>query len=214
MIYKVDAAEWDSVKAAAPGDFASLSAGGYVCQIINAEFGTSKSGNDMLILHVDIAEGDFADYFVNTVKRFNQENWPNAATYRQLVLGNDKKFSSFFKGFIKIVEQCNPGFVAYKNGGIDDKAFVGKMCGFVFVDEEYIKQDKSVGVRTIVRTPKTLDDIREGNFKVPPRKKLDADKAPAHKSSYGEPPASPNIDINANAPTIENPPFDNEEDPF
>lgn len=193
MIFNISADDWNNTKSTAPGEFAPLHAGGYVCKIVNAEFGNSKAGNDMLILKIDIAEGDYTNNFTNTVARFNQENWPNAATYRQLVFNSDGKLSSFFKGFADIIDKCNPGFNMYRNGGIDTAALVGKMCGFIFCEEEYIKQDKSVGIRVVVRTPKILDDIREGNFKIPPLKKLDADKSPTYQrtNQYSKPPESP-----------------------
>lgn len=217
MKLRINPKEWEDTKAANPGDFTPLPAGGYVCRIVKAEFTTSKQGNDMLVFNIDIAEGDFAGYFKSTVDRFNQTNWPNAAVYRQLVWGSDKKVAPFFKGLIRIVEACNHGFVAFNNELIDEAAFAGKMCGFIFCDEEYVKQDGSVAVRTVVRTPKLIADIRDGNFKVPPLKKVDASKAAPsqRKSSYAQPPDGdpPQAQIHGNdfigAPIyLEDPPFD------
>ena len=213
MIYQFSDDDWNNTKTVAPGEFVQLPAGGYVCKIVAAEFGESKQGNDMLILNVDIAEGDFAGYFQSTVDRFNQKNWSNAGIYRQLVYTNDKKLSPYFKGFIAIIEQSNFNFVARKNGGIDPKDLIGKLCGFVFIEEEYTKQDKSVGVRTVVRTPKTVAQIRKGGFKVPPLKKLDASKAPTtHKTNSYAPPQSSSPDVmignnNPSSPDLEDPPF-------
>lgn len=194
MIYKFDADEWKNTSEATPGEFTRMPAGGYVCKIVSANFAASKQGNDMLIFNVDVAEGDFADYFQSTVKRFNQTNWPNPGVYRQLIFGNDNKISPFFKGLIHMIEQCNPGFVAMQNGSIDSASFVGKLCGFVFGDEEYPKRDGSPGIRAAVCTPKTIGDIRDGNFKIPPLKKLDANKAEfARKVSYAPTNDSPDV---------------------
>lgn len=197
MIYQISDDDWNNIKAAEPGEFTSLTAGGYVCKIIHAEFGTSKAGNDMLILDIDIAEGDFANYFQNTVKRFNQSNWPNSGVYRQLVLSNDKTLSPFFKGLIEIIEQSNSNFVARQDGGINPASLVGKLCGFVFAEEDYTKQDGSDATRIVVRTPKTVDDIREGNFKI---------YAAKSKKVQGQTvkPTAKNV---ANDVDLDNPPF-------
>lgn len=184
---------WDNKPTVDPGDFVPMPAGGYVCKILDANFGKSKaSGNEMLILKIDVAEGDFTNNFTNTVARFNQENWPNAATYRQMLFDKQGDADSRFKGLIRILQECNPGFVANIDD-FDEKVLVGKMCGFVFGDEEYPKQDGSIGIRAAVRTPKILDDIRKGNFKIPPLKKLDADKSPTYQrtNQYSKPPESP-----------------------
>ena len=161
--------QWNANKAAKPGEFSNLPAGGYVCKIVDAEFTTSKAGNDMLNLNVDIAEGDYTNYFQNFADRF--KNWNNNAVYRQLILDSSKNVSSFFKGLLEIIEDSNSNFTAYANGGVDNKALVGKLIGFVFADEEYQKQNGDIATRAVVRTPKTVAEIRDGDFTVPRSKK-------------------------------------------
>lgn len=168
--------QWNANKAAKPGEFSNLPAGGYVCKIVDSEFTMSKNGNDMLVLNVDIAEGDYANYFQSSVDRLKSDKWINAAVYRQLVLDSSNNVSGFFKGLLEIIEDSNPNFTAYANGGVDNSALIGKLCGFVFADEEYQKQNGDIATRAVVRTPKTIDDIRDGNFKVPPLKKMDPSK--------------------------------------
>ena len=166
--------QWNANKSAKPGEFSNLPAGGYVCKIVDSEFTTSKAGNDMLLLNVDIAEGDFTGYFQNFADRF--KNWSNNAVYRQLILDSSKNVSGFFKGLLEIIEDSNPNFTAYANGGVDNRALIGKLCGFVFADEEYQKNNGDIATRAVVRIPKTVDDIRNGDFTVPPLKKMDASK--------------------------------------
>ncbi|MBR4384185.1 MAG: DUF669 domain-containing protein [Selenomonadaceae bacterium] len=190
--------QWNANKAAKPGEFSNLPAGGYVCKIVDAEFTTSKAGNDMLNLNVDIAEGDYTNYFQNFADRF--KNWNNNAVYRQLILDSSKNVSSFFKGLLEIIEDSNSNFTAYANGGVDNKALVGKLIGFVFADEEYRKQNGDIATRAVVRTPKTVAEIRDGDFTVPPIKKMDPSKIkPKTNSDDAKKSGSP-------AP-LEDPPF-------
>ena len=190
--------QWNANKAAKPGEFSNLPAGGYVCKIVDAEFTTSKAGNDMLNLNVDIAEGDYTNYFQNFADRF--KSWNNNAVYRQLILDSNKNVSSFFKGLLEIIEDSNSNFTAYANGGVDNKALVGKLIGFVFADEEYRKQNGDIATRAVVRTPKTVAEIHDGDFTVPPLKKMDPSKIkPKTNSDDAKKSGSP-------AP-LEDPPF-------
>ena len=174
MLYKFTDEQWNANKAAQPGEFTNLPAGGYVCKIVDSEFTTSKAGNDMLNLKLDIAEGDFANYYQYFFDRF--KNWNNNAIYRQLILDQKKNVSGFFKGLLEIIEDSNPNFTAYANNSVDTNALVDKRIGFVFAEEEYQKQNGDIATRAVARFPKTVSDIRDGDFTVPAIKKLDASK--------------------------------------
>lgn len=206
-----DAEAWANTTPAYDDEFTPMPAGGYICKIVKADFDKSKAGNDMLILFVDIAEGDFAGCFAATAKRFQPKaGWPNHAIVRRNVLDADGKPSRFFKGLLNVIAESNNGLQLSAGGTIHASQLVGKMCGFVFGDEEYPKQDGSIGVRAAVRSAKTLDDIREGNFKIPPLKKLDADKSPTHQrtNQYSKPPESPDPPSPAGEVVdLEDPPF-------
>ena len=56
------------------GEYEKLEAGGYICKIISAKEEKSKSGNRMLVMALDIVEGDRKDYFRN---RFNENTSPD-----------------------------------------------------------------------------------------------------------------------------------------
>lgn len=198
-IYAITNEKWSANKSAKPGEFSNLPAGGYVCKIVDAEFTESKAGNDMLNLNVDIAEGDYTNYFQSSVNRFKSDKWINAAVYRQLILDSSKNISGFFKGLLEIIEDSNPNFTAYEKGGVDNRALVGKLIGFVFGDEEYQKNNGDIATRAVVRTPKTVDDIRNGDFTVPPLKKMDASKIKPKTNSTATKSDSPS--------PIEDPPF-------
>ena len=95
------------------------------------------------------------------------DNYPNAATYHQMLEGSDKA-AGFLKGLMTSLEASNPDF----KWGWDEKKLVGLRCGAIFGEEEYEKFDGSVGTSCRVKFIRTIKSIQEGNFKVPELKKL------------------------------------------
>ena len=166
---------YDQVQGVNPGEFVQLSAGGYICHIVHAEIAQSKAGRDMLVLYIDIAEGEFANYFKNQTDREKQfdsnKKWTNAGIYRQMIYNNDGSCSKFLKGFLNTMERSNAG-LKINGGDFEPSDLHWKLCGFVFGQEEYEKQNGDIGTRTVICFPRTVDTIREGKFKVPELKKL------------------------------------------
>ena len=74
-------ANWDSVEAIT-GEYKKLPAGGYVCSIVRAECTKSKNGKEMLKLAIDIAEGEYKDFYLNQYLQ-EQERNKEQATYRR-----------------------------------------------------------------------------------------------------------------------------------
>jgi hypothetical protein len=122
----------------------------------------------MLVLALDIVEGDKKDFFRN---RFNDNSspdkkWPAGAIYRQMLEG--EKAAGFLKGLMTSLEASNDGF----KWDWDEKKLVDLKCGAIFGEEEYEKMDGSVGTTTKVKFIRTIKAIQDGNFKVPELKKL------------------------------------------
>ena len=150
------------------GEYERLNAGGYICKIISAKEEKSKSGKRMLVLALDIVEGDKKDFFRN---RFNDNSspdkkWPAGAIYRQMLEG--EKAAGFLKGLMTSLEASNDGF----KWDWDEKKLVDLKCGAIFGEEEHQKMDGSVGTTTKVKFIRTIKAIQDGNFKVPELKKL------------------------------------------
>ena len=122
----------------------------------------------MLVLALDIVEGDKKDFFRN---RFNDNSspdkkWPAGAIYRQMLEG--EKAAGFLKGLMTSLEASNDGF----KWDWDEKKLVDLKCGAIFGEEEYEKMDGSVGTTTKVKFIRTIKAIQDCNFKVPELKKL------------------------------------------
>ena len=166
---------YDDVPAAMPGEFQQLPAGGYVCNVILADITHSKAGNLMLVLFIDIAQGDFKGHFkaaVDRVKSFAPDKkWDSNAIYRQLICDNSGRISKFFKGLMTAFQKSNNNF-RLNLQNFDANDLRGLLIGFVFAEEEYQKKDGSIASKVIPVFPKSLADIQSGNFTVPLKKSL------------------------------------------
>ena len=150
------------------GEFERLEAGGYICKIVSAKEETSKSGKRMLVIALDIAEGDKKDFFRNrfTENANPDKKWPAGGVYRQMLEGD--KAVGYLKGLMTSLEASNTGF----KWDWDEKKLKDLKCGAIFGEEEYERMDGSVGVSTKVKYIRTVESINKGNFKIPELKKL------------------------------------------
>lgn len=159
-------------------EFERLGPGGYVCGIIRAEDVPEK---EYLRIEFDIADGPFKNYFRGMRERLALDSWPAAG-----VLYRSYKESAlpFFKQFVTCVQVSNAGYV-FKN---DEATLARKLFGVVMGEEEYEKNDGTIGTRLKAATVRSVKSIREGDFKVPPLKKL---KSPtgAYAEAYRAQPA-------------------------
>ncbi len=154
---------------ASSGEFARPTAGGYICKIINVEdVPVNEQGKgDYLRIEYDIADGEFKDYYKEQNDRWGG-NW-NASFIRSY----KEKAQGMFKHFINCVEQSNNGFVWDWN----EKGLVGKFVGLVLGEEEYENKKGEIKTKLVVKDVKTPFEIKEGNFKIPPTKKLERSQA-------------------------------------
>ena len=150
------------------GEYEKLEAGGYICKIVSAKEEMSKSGKRMLVIALDIAEGDKKDFFKNrfTENANSDKKWPAGGIYRQMLEGD--KAVGFLKGLMTSLEASNEGF----KWDWDEKKLKDLKCGAIFGEEEYEKMDGSIGISTKVKFIRTVKAIQDGNFKVPELKKL------------------------------------------
>ena len=155
---------WNEIEAKGGDDFKRLVPGGYVCRITKVEDHPDKS---YLYIEFDINEGEYIAYGASSLER-------NGFTPLRMYRSYSEKAAGMFKGFIRDIEDSNLNYVwDWKEQGL-----VGRMIGVVLGEEEYRKQDGSVGTRWNART-KSMKAIRDGRFKVPEKKTLPVDTTPA-----------------------------------
>lgn len=148
---------WDEVEAKGMEDFRTLPIGAYECVIKEAgEYTSEQSGKTSFKVAVDIATGDYKDYYQNRFDNNTNDNkkWDNNAT-RYLAFEGDNV--AYFKGFITCVENSNPG---YKWDWDETKLVGKKVCG-VFQYEEYENQEGKKGVKVRLTKFRSLDKMKD-----------------------------------------------------
>lgn len=161
------------------GEFARMGAGAYVL-VIQAVRTSGKdsagryidfvNAREYVKLIYDVAEGDFAGHF-------SDDYWSGEDKDYGHQLFMSWKNMGAFKNFIQCLETSNPGFDAMAAFEADNWAmFIGKKIGAVFGEEEYRANDGSVKTRLAFPTIKSVQDVRNGKYRIPKLKELKEDK--------------------------------------
>lgn len=160
-----------------PADYDSINinstqipAGGYVCKIMEVKEVQSTTGKDMLQVSLDIAEGDLKDHYTEAYRADTREKdkkkW--GCIYYVLLKDKDGNTNRDFKRFCVAVEDSNQGFnVAWGDKFCD--CFKGKLLGVIFAKEQFLGNNGLAWSCKPRRLCKA-EDIRNGNFEVPPDK--------------------------------------------
>lgn len=129
---------------------------------------------EYLRIEYDFAEGQFKGHYADlyNAKAF----WGGV-----LIKSYKEKALPFFKAFKTCLEESNPGYIFD-----EDRlgAMRGKIFGIVLGEEEYLKNDGTIGKRLYVAQTRSYDAIRKGDFTVPALKRLTAPTAPKPASGF------------------------------
>ena len=157
---------YDDTTAKSFGEFETLDPGGYICRILKADATKSKSGKDMLVLEIDVAEGESKGFFQRKLERESETNkearWK--CIYRQLTGGNS---TGFFKGLITAIEESNRGYT----WNWEEKTLEGKIVGGVFGREQWEYNGKT-GFKPEIKYVCSIETIKKG-VKAPEDKLLE-----------------------------------------
>lgn len=163
--------DWNQVRPVG-GESRKLPAGGYVCKIVGAKEEVSRAGNAMLVIALDIAEGEYAGFFR---EKYNGQKWPNQAILRILEPDGNKddpdtysRKAGRIKKFIQDVEKSNDPYV-FK---WDESTLRGKTVGGLFGEEEFETQDGRTAWATKIFFTTTASNIREEKFSIPNQRPL------------------------------------------
>ena len=151
---------WNEVEPVGNATSAPLQAGGYVGKITSVEDVADKM---YLKITWDITEGEFKGNGASCMERngFLPSPFTFIRSYKDSAIG-------FFKGFISSVEQSNPNY----KWDFNEKTLVGKTIGCIVGEQEYRKNDGSIGTRLKTKKTVSAETIRGGNFKIPPKEVL------------------------------------------
>ena len=149
--------DFDKIEAKGMDDFRGLPIGAYECVIMDARVNhNEQSGKDTFKVSVDIASGEFKDYFRKMYENDTRidRKWNNNAVKYLSYTGDNV---AFFKGFIKTIENSNIGYT----WDWDETKLKGKkVCG-VFQYEEYEKQDGTKGIKVRLTKFRSLDKLKD-----------------------------------------------------
>lgn len=159
---------WDAIREA--GAYEDPAPGAYIAVIRGVEDVEEK---EYLAIRWDFAEGAYQGANQDTFDRAGF--WPTILrrSYKEKALG-------FFKAFKTSVEQSNKG---YRFDDRNVQGLVGKYFGVVLGEEEYRKNNGDTGTRLYVAQVRSVEAIREGDFRVPAPKRLEAGPRPAARPS-------------------------------
>lgn len=149
--------DWNGVNEAQ--DFQNPTAGGYIAKIAST---VDIEAKEYLRIEWDFAEGDFAGNNQGTYDRAGF--WPIALirSYKDAAL-------PFFKAFKTALEESNRNYT-FSEDKLGD--MTGRLVGVVLGEEEYKKNDGTLGKRLYVHQTRSVKAIKDGDFKVPELKKL------------------------------------------
>lgn len=168
-----DLKDWEEAEAVEMGDREVLELGGHEIIIKDARLYTSKdTGNVSVKVCVDIngkneeQAGFFERQYNNN--KLSEAKWPVAATR---YLSTKKESLQYTKGFVKSLENSNPGFKFDTNK--DWSQINGLKCAGVFGLEEYEDGEGKVRAGTKLVQFRSLDKLQE--IKIPSVKTIDGD---------------------------------------
>ena len=162
-------------------DFERLPKGGYILKILGVKY-IEAEGNksDQLRLQVDIAEGQYADYY----KKDYESNSAEDKKWRGVIEiwlpkndGSDKDAwtKRTMDTCFAAIEDSNPGF---RFDGVHEDSLKGKMVGGVVYTEEYMKDGKKKSVNKFHKRLVPIQKIKDGSYKQPEDKLLPQNNAP------------------------------------
>ena len=164
---------------ASTGEFAKPSAGGYCVEILSVKdvpFDPIKNKGDYLVIDYDICHGDFKGHYTKQHERYGG-NW-----FASFIRSYKESAAGMFKHFINCIEESNSGYKWNWN----EQSLVHRYVGIVLGEEEYLKNDGTVGTKLVVKDVKTIQQIAKGEFKIPAIKKLSENTAQTSAPKWEE----------------------------
>ena len=172
-------------------EFKAVKPGGHECKIMKVEEGKSKAGNDMLLVYIDIAGGEFNNYYTNHWNDQEQGNKRWGCIVYIIVLDQDGITSRKLKAFITAVEASNANFKVVW-GADFCKSLKDKKIGGVFGREQYLNKKGEPKFATKCVQFRSIESIKNG-VEIPEDKL--SNSTVANNASVGYTPVDPDDDL-------------------
>ena len=144
----------------------------YVCKILGVEQKTGEYGN-YIEVSMDIAEGDYTDYFIEDWKNQDREDKWWKCTYKLYEVKDDgtKEDSGRakkLKTFTTALEESNPNY----RWDWDESKWKGLKIGIIFREKLSWKKEAKEGEdpywhNPAVAWPTTIACVKAGDYKIP-----------------------------------------------
>ena len=187
--------KFDIEKTKEYGDFQMLPRGGYVCVIKGAKVEERSDGSQVIVLAMDIAEGEYKGYYQQDLDRQTGEKiwhcryWLNVP--RDDGSEHDEWDKRKFKTFTTSLEKSNDGY----KFDWDEQKFIGKLIGGLFNYREFETSSGTVGESPNLAQVRSVDAIRSGDYKLPKDKKLAGISLPPASNDIPDSFAAAEVDI-------------------
>ena len=175
----------DYEAAQAYGEFTPIALGGHIMRIMGVEVVKSSTGREMLKISLDTASDDSQPaYFAEKYRADTRADKKWGCVMYQLVYDEQGATNRGFKTFVTSVEESNPGFkVAW--GAAFESCLKDKRVGAIFREEEYEKNDGTVGKSTKPFAFRSVETSKAGE-EIPEPKRLNKPTGGGMpQSSYG-----------------------------
>lgn len=143
-----------------------LPAGGYICKIMDVKEAKSRSNLNMIVISLDIAEGEYKDFYAEKYKTDTRKEKKWSCVVYQLAEDGDGNCNRGFKGFVTSVEESNKGF-SVEWGKEFCNSLKGKLIGGLFGEEEFLAKDDTIATAIKCRFFRSVDTIKNGDFEIP-----------------------------------------------
>lgn len=153
--------DWESAMSYDGESGKRMTPGGHVCQITNIRQENSKAGKPMIVVSFDIAEGSDLDGFYLEQYREAKKNGRDArwgGVIRYLLYDDNGLTNPFFKGFVKSLEESNPGYTWDWNEGSATR----KKIGIVMREEEYLSRQGTIKTSVKAWRARSVQAILDG----------------------------------------------------
>ena len=160
------------------GEFETLPAGKYVCQIVQVNVTQDQKGREQMVILFDIADGEHKGYYdrmFQGAKRNDASQAKWKGIFRQLTQGNSLPF---FKGVITSIEKSNPGY----KWNWEEKSLVRKKFGGIFGREEFIASDGKKRMATKCIQIRSIEGLKDAE--IPEDKLIPENAAPQQAQNY------------------------------
>lgn len=149
-----------------------LPRGAYICKIMSAET-LDYSWGQVVKLSVDVAEGEYKDFFAAKYRNDTNGNKKWKGTFR-ITVPDDSRNSQYkdsekraFDNFMFALEDSNRGY----HFDWDERKLKGLLIGLMWRNKEW-EMDGNTGWTTEASHCLSISDVRDGNFKLPKDKPL------------------------------------------